>query len=96
LLKAAASSWRGALRAEDTLARYGGEEFAAVLPRCRLDDAHEVLERLRALTPEGLTCSVGLAEWNGDEPAPALVARADDALYSAKRSGRDALVTAAR
>jgi diguanylate cyclase (GGDEF)-like protein len=94
LLKAAAAAWRGALRETDTLARYGGEEFAVALPGCELEEAEVVLERLRRLTPEGLTCSIGLACWDGREADYELVARADAALYDAKRSGRDALVVA--
>lgn len=93
LLKAAAAAWRTALRGADTLARYGGEEFAVALPSCSLYEAELVLERLRRLTPDGQTCSAGLAEWNGSESALEVVARADQALYEAKRSGRDALVT---
>jgi len=92
LLKSAAAAWRTALRASDTLARYGGEEFAVALPSCSLTEAEVVLDRLRALTPEGQTCSVGLAQWTTGESERALVARADEALYEAKRSGRDALV----
>ena len=95
LLKAAASSWRRALRNGDTLARYGGEEFAVALPDCTLEEAERVLERLRALTPHGLTCSVGVACWDGRETDVELLGRADAALYEAKRAGRDALVVAA-
>ena len=94
LLKAAAASWRTALRQSDTLARYGGEEFAVVLPGCSLEIAEVVLERLRELTPDGQTCSVGLAEWSPGESESDLVARADAALYAAKRRGRDTLVAA--
>ena len=94
LLKAAAAAWRTALRQTDTLARYGGEEFAVVLPGCSADVAETVLERLRELTPDGQTCSVGLAEWSPGESEADLVARADMALYAAKRAGRDALVAA--
>lgn len=93
LLKTAASSWRDALRQGDLLARYGGEEFAVALP-CGLGEAEDVLERLRSLTPEGLTCSIGVAEWSPGESDVELVARADEALYAAKHAGRDALVTA--
>jgi len=93
LLKTAASSWRESLRQGDLLARYGGEEFAVALP-CRLAEAEDVLERLRSLTPEGLTCSIGVAEWSSGESDVELVARADEALYAAKHAGRDALVTA--
>lgn len=92
LLKSAAAAWRTVLRGGDTLARYGGEEFAVALPSCIAPEAEIVLERLRALTPAGQTCSVGLAEWVFGESAEELVARADEALYQAKRGGRDALV----
>ena len=92
LLKSAAAAWRTVLRGGDTLARYGGEEFAVALPSCIAPEAEIVLERLRALTPAGQTCSVGLAEWIFGESAEDLVARADEALYQAKRGGRDALV----
>ena len=94
LLKTAAASWRTALRESDTLARYGGEEFAVVLPGCSSEVAESVLERLRQLTPGDQTCSVGLAEWSPGESAADLVARADAALYEAKRNGRDMLVAA--
>lgn len=93
LLKTAASAWRNGLRQGDLLARYGGEEFAVALP-CALREAGLVLERLRTLTPEGLTCSVGVAQWSDGESDVELVARADEALYAAKHAGRDALVTA--
>ena len=94
MLKSAAAAWRDALREGDSLARYGGEEFAVALPGCTLELAEAVLERLRSLTPAELTCSVGLALWDGEESDFELVARADQALYDAKRSGRDALFVA--
>ncbi len=95
LLKAAAASWRARSRESDTLARYGGEEFAVALPSCSAAEAEVVLERLRECTPESQTCSIGLAEWIVGESPADLVARADAALYAAKRGGRDALVAAA-
>ena len=94
-LKSAAAAWRTALRQTDTLARYGGEEFIVALPRCSLHEAELVLERLRERTPEDQTCSVGVAEWDAGEPDVELVARADAALYEAKRVGRDTLIAAA-
>ncbi len=89
LLTAAAAAWLGVLRPYDVLARYGGEEFSLLLPDVDLDDAVALIERLRAATPEGETCSAGVAVWDGEEGAGALVGRADAALYDAKRSGRD-------
>jgi diguanylate cyclase (GGDEF)-like protein len=89
LLKAAAAAWQAELRPGDLLARYGGEEFAVLLPGCDRDDAVEVLDRLRRAMPTGQTCSAGLALWNGEEVPNALLQRADQALYEAKRDGRD-------
>jgi diguanylate cyclase (GGDEF)-like protein/PAS domain S-box-containing protein len=89
LLRRGASAWRLALRQSDMIARYGGEEFAVLLPACAIDEAMEVVERLREATPEGQTVSAGVAQWNGYEAEEALIDRADLALYNAKREGRD-------
>ena len=94
LLKQAAAAWRTSLRPYDTLARYGGEEFSVILPGCTLDDALGLVERLRQQTPDGETCSAGIAEWDGSEQAEALVGRADAALYRAKRAGRNRSIVA--
>jgi len=96
LLKEAAAGWRHTLRDSDTLVRWGGEEFAVLLPRCSAAEAHALLERLRARTPGGQTCSAGVAEWDREEGPEALVDRADRALYAAKRRGRDQVVVASR
>jgi diguanylate cyclase (GGDEF)-like protein len=95
VLRAVAGAIAQGVRAEDTPARYGGEEFAVLLPICHLDEAMEVIERLRAATPEGQTVSAGVAEWNGYEGEEALIDRADLALYNAKRAGRDRTTAAA-
>ncbi len=94
LLTEAAAAWRLALRPYDILARFGGEEFSVILPGCATPDAVRLIERLRFVTPSGESCSAGIAEWDGDEHADALVGRADAALYRAKRAGRDQSVTA--
>jgi diguanylate cyclase (GGDEF)-like protein len=88
-LKQAAAAWGQELRGTDFLARYGGEEFALALPGCTPEIAVDVAERMRAATPEGETCSVGLACWDGEEDAAALIGRADAALYNAKHRGRN-------
>ena len=85
----AASAWLRALRAGDMLVRYGGEEFAILLPDCGVARAEAIAERIRRLTPAGSTASVGVALWDGVEGPSALIARADRALYEAKRAGRD-------
>jgi diguanylate cyclase (GGDEF)-like protein len=94
LLRRAAAAWQGALRDDDFLSRYGGEEFAVILRNCTLPDAALALERLREVTPDGQTASVGLAAWDGRETPLQLVARADDALYTSKRLGRDRVTVA--
>ncbi len=92
-LKEAAASWQARTRETDLIARYGGEEFAVALLDCGIEQATELLEELRGQTPEGASCSVGLAQWDGRESGAQLVERADTALYEAKRGGRDRLVT---
>jgi diguanylate cyclase (GGDEF)-like protein len=94
LLKQSTAAWSNELRASDILARYGGEEFTVALPGCTLADAKSIVERLRSAMPAGQTVSAGVACWNGLESAEELVGRADAALYEAKRTGRDRLVTA--
>jgi diguanylate cyclase (GGDEF)-like protein/PAS domain S-box-containing protein len=94
LLRDASRAWRDALRPYDILARYGGEEFSVILPNCAIDDAFALVERLRSETPDGESCSAGIAEWDSHEQPEALVGRADAALYRAKRAGRNRAVTA--
>lgn len=89
------------LRKNDVLARYGGEEFIVLLPETAPEGALAVVERLRERIAEAplpledgrevaITVSVGLASLNGyQEGFEALLKRADDALYAAKRGGRN-------
>jgi diguanylate cyclase (GGDEF)-like protein len=88
LLAAAAVAWRPELRSTDTIARFGGEEFAVLLPHSDEEGALRVIERLLSVVPLGETASAGLAVWDGTESGEALLARADAALYAAKRAGR--------
>jgi diguanylate cyclase (GGDEF)-like protein len=94
LLKQTAAAWAMQLRSTDMLARYGGEEFALVLPGCTVSDAQLLVERLRAAMPEGQTVSAGIAAWDRKETPELLIGRADRALYSAKKAGRDQLMVA--
>jgi diguanylate cyclase (GGDEF)-like protein/PAS domain S-box-containing protein len=94
LLREAAIAWRMRIRVTDLIARYGGEEFAVLLPDCPPHEAIGILKRLRASTPEGQTCSAGVAYWDRSESPEDLVGRADAALYEAKRAGRDRIITA--
>lgn len=94
LLAMVAVRWRLALRPTDYLARYGGEEFAILLSDCPPREAKGLVERLRKATPQHVTCSAGIAYWTEGDTSPNLVARADKALYEAKRGGRDRVVIA--
>lgn len=90
---------RNLLRPTDSLARYGGEEFLILLPNTDLDGAETILKRLqRELTRQFflhandkvlITFSAGVAERGHEELQPALVARADAAMYRAKAAGRN-------
>lgn len=70
----------------DTLIRYGGDEFVIIMPGCEPEDAGRACDRMR-LVGEA-PCSVGVTSWLPGETLDALLARADTALYEAKRSGR--------
>lgn len=105
-LRAAALGVAAAVRSIDHAGRYGGEEFAVLLPGADAPSAAVVAERIRQAVLEatrglggradGVTASIGVAAWSPDadiEPV-ALLARADQALYAAKRSGRNQVVAA--
>ena len=81
------------------VARWGGEEFVVLLRDCVLSDALRLAEDIRAAiagVPFGamgsLTVSVGVAEAHSGEDLTTWLERADQALYRAKRSGRNKVV----
>jgi diguanylate cyclase (GGDEF)-like protein len=92
LLQEATAAWRAALPPEAFLARYGGEEFTVLFRGPDTAEAHAAVERLRVLTPLRQTFSAGIARWDSAEEPAAVLARADAALYEAKRTGRDRVV----
>ncbi len=94
LLRGVADGWMATIRIPDILGRYGGEEFILILPNTNLEDAANVLERLRPMTPTGQTFSSGLALWDRSETTERLLLRIDQALYRAKAPGRNRTVLA--
>ena len=102
VLRETASVLANSVRSSDLVARYGGEEFVVVAPSCSISLAVELTKRFRAKladrritvggTPISVTASVGIAaaDWAQHGPAE-MLRQADEALYQAKRSGRDAI-----
>ena len=97
VLQATAEALQGAVRMTDLAGRYGGDEFLILLPNTGLAEACVLAERLRArveqmllsFRPEPVTGSFGVAEWGIGEAVSDIVHRADQALYEAKRQGRN-------
>ncbi len=103
VLRRFAATLRAGVRNIDTIARLGGEEFAVVLPRSGTETSLQVAERIRSAfanivveTEDGTvrcTVSAGVAATAAEErPFADVLRSADEALYSAKRSGRDKVV----
>ena len=98
-LKALAAGVRERLRPQDHLARFGGEEFVVLLPGTEVDEARQVLTRLQRSLSEALflheggevfvTFSAGVSAWRPGEALEPALERADQALYEAKRTGKN-------
>ena len=84
-------------RGGDVIGRYGGEEFLLILNGVAVESGMQVAERIRTAVAArvNVTVSVGLASHAAGEPPESLIARADAALYDAKRQGRNRCVIAA-
>lgn len=101
VLVAVAQRLRRAVREEDVIGRWGGEEFLVLLPEEDARGAVAAADRIRAQvgaepidTPDAtvaVTVSVGCATHRTGDGADDLLRRADDALYEAKRAGRNAV-----
>lgn len=100
VLRSVAASLRGGMRSNDIAIRWGGEEFLILLPNTPLDDAVLLAERIRnlvATTPQvasdPVTISLGVGQWRPGEDFTAFVERVDAAMYAAKSSGRNRVVS---
>jgi diguanylate cyclase len=95
---------RECMRPQDTLARYGGEEFVILLPDTVLEKGIEAMTRLqRELTKKFflsggdkvlITFSAGVAQLAADESTTDAIRRADQAMYLAKRAGKNRVLGA--
>jgi diguanylate cyclase (GGDEF)-like protein len=105
VLRRVAQTFAEAVRELDLPGRYGGEEIAIVLPGTNLTGARALAEKIRKrleeltlTTPDGVafqvTASFGAACFPAQSSVEALVAAADAALYEAKRTGKNRVVTA--
>ena len=102
VLRVIAQVFQHNVRDLDVVARYGGEEFSIIMPKADLASATRSVDRIRKILSEKdivrrstgeklgtVTVSVGVAQLRGDDTLDTLIERADQALYAAKRSGRD-------
>ena len=98
-LKVFARTARDVMREHETIGRLGGEEFAMMLPGVDIDAAVQAAQRLRRAVRAAtvitsgpsytMTVSIGVVVLDPNEDLSAALARADHALYAAKRAGRD-------
>jgi diguanylate cyclase len=102
VIRAVAHVLRSSIKGRDVAARLGGEEFAVLLPQTSLSGAAAVAEQIRGTVAQGRICrpdgnesigqvtlSVGVAIAKADDTLEALLERADAAMYTAKRAGRN-------
>lgn len=103
VLQALAGVIAGCLRSSDSAYRYGGEEFVVLLPESATAAAVRLAERLRgefaalrlaasAGDEIRATVSIGVAGWRAGEDEQTLIRRADEAVYAAKRRGKNCVV----
>ncbi len=105
VLRTLSETLKSSFRVTDLIARYGGEEFVVLLSKVELKDGIKIAEKTRATIeaidfvvpgqeqPLKETTSIGIAELKSDESVEDLISRVDKALYKAKETGRNKVVT---
>jgi len=98
-LVSVAKTLKNSLREDDLIARWGGEEFVIMLKNVTLDEAKVIMEKVRANVQNNkitdsisVSASFGLTKYIIGEGAKEIFKRVDDALYEAKRGGRNRVV----
>ncbi len=91
VLTALSSYLKENIRDTDLAARYGGEEFVVIISEKGIDEACKIAERHLKIIQEkiGITVSMGIAEYKSGQTSADLIKSADDALYLAKKNGRN-------
>ncbi|HEV2615427.1 MAG TPA: GGDEF domain-containing protein [Candidatus Acidoferrales bacterium] len=95
MIRSFADRLKRAIRGSDLAVRQGGDEFMVILPECRAEEVRHVLGRLQGLEIEcggekvKVTFACGWADYQPTESAQELLKRADEALYTNKRSAKD-------
>src|SRR5690606_10215396 len=99
VLRIIARTLRQRLRQTDFVARYGGEEFVVLMPETSAEDALAVMDAVRMAVAQcpfhfreqrvAITLSAGIASFTPQSTAEQVFKRADQALYDAKRAGRN-------
>ncbi len=98
-LIAVAKTIKNSLRENDLIARWGGEEFVIMLKNVTIEQAKTIIEKVRVNIEKQtirndikVTASFGLTKYQGAEETKETFKRVDDALYEAKRAGRNRVV----
>ena len=103
-LKQLSNILRRRFRAVDVLSRYGGEEFAVLMCHTNINESYKILEEVRKMVEEEKffmpiesyrpiqikkTISIGIAQLSNEQTPDEIIKKADDALYKAKKQGRN-------
>ena len=100
ILRNCAEIFKKNIRHSDLIARYGGEEFIILAPNTDIENGKMLAEKIRTVIEtfdfglkENLTASFGVSSYIADDTPETVMKRADKALYSAKKQGRNRVVT---